>query len=141
MIKANELRIGNYLQLDSVIFHVYEIYNDLQSVELRRKNLENPKLNDYEECDLDCNDLQPIPLTEELILKFGFKKIKFLNEYFVEENGYKHLDMIIRYGCFDGHRFIFDFANDKCVNLKYVHQLQNLYFALCGEELVFSTES
>ena len=116
-MKITELRIGN-LVLDST------------------KNVHKIERLDEK---WDFGDKFPIPLTEEWLLKAGFKEIKFLNEYFVQENGYKHLDMIVRYGVFDGHRFLFDFANEKCVNLKYVHQLQNLYFALCGEELVFSS--
>lgn len=68
-------------------------------------------------------------------MKFGFKKIKYLNLYLVLDHGYQFYDVIIRYGCFDNHRFMFDFGNEKVVNLKYVHQLQNLYYALTGEEL------
>ena len=89
--------------------------------------------------DYNANNANYVELTEEFLLKSGFKAIIFLNEYLVQEKWYKYLDIIIRYGVFDGHRFIFDFANEKCVNLKYVHQLQNLYFAICGEELVFSS--
>lgn len=121
MIKANELRIGNLVFLNDKQ-KVWEIMNGFDIDEMTENST-----------------VDHIALTEDWLLKAGFIKIKFLNAYFVQENGYKYLDMIIRHGLFEGHRFIFDFANEKYVNLKYVHQLQNLYFALTGEELVFSS--
>ena len=137
MIKTNELRIGNFVSINNgfemlvhSIFQNGTVYLDFIP----------PLINEADVWEEDYKDLIAIPLTEEWLLKAGFKEIKFLNKYLVQEKGYKYLDMIIRYGDFDGHRFLFDFANDKCVNLKYVHQLQNLYFSLCCEELVFSTE-
>jgi hypothetical protein len=77
-------------------------------------------------------DMKPIPLTEEWFEKFGFEKISdtffLLNVgsltmmYYVPED-YKH--------------FIFELENDE-LNIKYIHQLQNLFFALTGEELTIS---
>lgn len=128
MIKVNELRIGNLVFL----FTKQEIF------EITDISTHNNTLSSDAYC-RELDEFEPIHITEEWLSKAGFKAINYLNEYFVQEKGYKHLDMIVRYGVFDGHRFIFDFANEKCVNLKYVHQLQNLYFALCGEELVFSS--
>jgi len=64
---------------------------------------------------------EPIPLTEEWLVKFGF----------VWTNGY-------------GYRFINGWIKlkecvwksyDLEVEIKHVHQLQNLYYALCQEEL------
>lgn len=144
-MKANELRLGNYLQLDGENYHVNEIYNNLQCVELKRKNLENPKLNDYEECDLDCNDLLPIPLTEEWLLNLGFNseyKKGWIGIDVKHENG-TTTDFVLSYpqrmGMWQTF-FAFEYDSFRFVELKYVHQLQNLYFALTGSELVFSTE-
>jgi hypothetical protein len=63
----------------------------------------------------------PIPLTEEWLLKFGFKIDK------------QHECDFASIGVFTisfRDNFFYDYTN-----LKYVHQLQNLYFALTGEEL------
>lgn len=78
-------------------------------------------------------DLKPIPLTEEWILKFGFelnytgtvsKRFDLTNDprfdYSFNINGGENC----------GLRFKGDY-----IKIQYVHQLQNLYFALTGEEL------
>jgi len=69
-------------------------------------------------------DLEPIPLTEEWLLKFGFeiKQSRFGNEYLGKINLYTTSDKNIVF-CYDGY----------LKGIKYVHQLQNLYFALTGK--------
>ena len=73
---------------------------------------------------------RPIPITEEWLLKFGFK----------QWGSYKHLWKLkgvhgftittVR-GAFDLNEYCFYRVN----SIEYVHQLQNLYFALTGNEL------
>lgn len=72
---------------------------------------------------LESQDLQikPIPLTEEWLFKFGYD--------WISENHFANLGHLIwkvedRFYC-----------DKNGVFLKYVHQLQNLYFALTNEEL------
>lgn len=120
-MKANELRIGNYIELrclDEGFSHCKELvewsvekYNFTHSKDLYYGN--------------DDWEYRPIPLTEEWLLKFGFNvygsysfKGAILNSFSLE----KQED--------------FDWEYDRCLKtIKYVHQLQNLYFALTGEEL------
>ena len=64
--------------------------------------------------------IKPIPLTEEWLLKFGFEK--------AYETCYQYKDFILN------DKFIM-MDIDITIQLKHVHQLQNLYFALTGEEL------
>jgi hypothetical protein len=91
--------------------------------------------------------VNPIPITEEWLKKFDFKKQNSIKhcllysiktkkqQYFsVSEmlDGYEDpneltLKEIKKYWSFDGNKYD--------VKIKYVHQLQNLYFALTGEEL------
>ena len=81
------------------------------------------------ECTLDLSNIKPIPLTEEWLVKFGFDYVK-------EVMGYADsLHLICNHK--EGFCFIPFCTNDKdChIILKHVHQLQNLYFALTGEEL------
>ena len=120
MIKANELRIGNY---------VYALKSTPEPIRIG---------NDYS-IYLD-RDYSPIPLTEEWLLNFGFEKNDHLIILTLNKCTFIELDN-------DG-----DFYNvfikqydttDKSINdtialdieLINVHQIQNLYFALEGEEL------
>ena len=82
-----------------------------------------------------------IPLTEELLLSFGFKKIVYNSD----ETGYgvdymlKHKDFLLVY-CDDfsigimGHEDDIGIAPDIEL-FRYVHQLETLYFILTGEQL------
>lgn len=128
MIQANELSIGNY---------IYDDFNEVHIVE----KIESQKFNDWNGSDTSlvvfsklskddkgmytCDVVSPIPLTEEWLLKFGFEKKRdfFHLDYesfciFLDKKGY--------------------YTHINCGNLyiKHVHQLQNLYFALTGKELV-----
>jgi hypothetical protein len=64
------------------------------------------------------NNAKGIPLTEEWLKKFGFDGWDIGNYTMILTNGN-----------------FFEFGNIIAQNIKYVHQLQNLYFALTNEEL------
>ena len=70
-------------------------------------------------------DLSPIPLTEEWLLKFGFEKTT--NEYYDKNNG-----LVI---WIDGQFINIEWKDRFLISYTYVHQLQNLYFALTNTEL------
>lgn len=71
---------------------------------------------------------KPIELTEELLLKCGFEKR--LSNYEEAECHDYYLD---------GFKYISNscswYLHNCTIKIEYVHQLQNLYFALTGEEL------
>lgn len=77
----------------------------------------------------------PIPLTEEWLVKFGFKKritkVRSGASVTTYDNGTVY-DLKLA-----ENNLGFDFRYDsiEIVELKYVHQLQNLYFALTKTEL------
>jgi hypothetical protein len=106
-MKANELRIGNYVYLGT------EVYQIKTGSEIG-----------YGE-----NVFKPILLTEEWLLKFGFKrdgrslKLKNFGRFMFLEIGIS----------------FYPAGNLNCLLkrdiIQRVHQLQNLYFALTGEEL------
>ena len=70
-------------------------------------------------------EYKPIPLTEEWLFKFGFEK--------AYETCYQYKDFILN------DKFIM-MDIDITIQLKYVHQLQNLYHSLTGEELTIKDE-
>ena len=96
-MEEKELRIGNYVNIEGEIFKV-----------------------DLQELYYNSSLMNPIPLTEEWLIKLGFEK--------AYETCYQYKDFILN------DKFIM-MDIDITIQLKYVHQLQNLYFALIGEEL------
>jgi len=68
-----------------------------------------------------------IPLTEEWLLNIGFEKKGNIYENWTMFTVWVNPDV------FDG--FIADWADKAIREVKYVHELQNLYFSLTGEEL------
>lgn len=84
---------------------------------------------------------EPITLTEEILLKCGFVKKKKLYSsgfiYFLDGFSYESefTDSYSRY--FDGLCFVLTCIpyDVQSLNIEYLHQLQNLYFDLTGQEL------
>jgi hypothetical protein len=111
-MKVKELRIGNLVAHIGSVCVLEEIGEEWVKVT-------NDQLN------TKIDDLIPIPLTEDWLVKFGFEVYDFDHK----ENQYRFKErlFVIRDGLFC------DYGSG--VVLKYVHQLQNLYFALTGEEL------
>lgn len=128
---ANELRIGNLVDLGNRIAKVIEI-GHLACVVVDLEETQDT-LEDYERT-------RPIPLTEEWLLKFGFEKIKDFDVY---TNVWEFKGFMVSLG--DYINIHVDWADDGVDNYHsiigyeelYVHTLQNLYFALVGEELNF----
>jgi len=78
-------------------------------------------------------DLEGIPLTEEILIKAGF--INTSSGYYSNgkiEIGYTTTDDWLEY------EYISITGQTEMTALKYVHQLQNLYYALTNEELVIN---
>jgi len=80
---------------------------------------------------MTLNQCEPIPLTEEWLLKLGFIKSPLNDTDFETEYLYQLNNPMIILNEERGFFFV-DACNKQ---LEYVHQLQNLYFALTGEEL------
>jgi len=123
-MKANELRIGNYLLLCNEIVNISAGFIADYDFSKRNKFNENTPIRE--------NDVSPIPLTEEWILKFGFEK-EFEHIFIFPNN------MSIRIVGYAWNIQMFDLCcewyDTPIRSIKYIHQLQNLYFALTGEEL------
>ncbi len=118
-MKANELRIWNWVQREDKTFQVDG--GDIKAMQ------------DWQKLEDEKSVICPIPLTEEWLLKFGFEKSDNtpFYDYFVLEFGIGL--------CYDVYSDSYFLAYQKNhytkTNIKYVHQLQNLYFALTNEEL------
>lgn len=126
-VQAQELRIGNllYQKDDDVIHHVLKLEEGKTWC-----NIPHCKHSVSTEKGLYLNNFKPIPLTEEWLLKFGFEK--------TERNYFEIFDMLIDLDSRNFHLSVGNHPNSFEYELKrpdYVHQLQNLYFALTGKEL------
>lgn len=69
--------------------------------------------------------IQPIPLTEEWLFKFGFVK----KDFGLRVDYYANTKALWKI------KFINNVYKRDRIEIKHVHQLQNLYFALTGHEL------
>lgn len=118
---AKGLQIGNYVQ--------DEQGRIVTVSKLHKSGLDIDRIND------DSDDYKPIPLDEEWLGLLGFVKGFASNGIPIYSNStiniYLHGS---RLGLYDGH---LDLDDGNCFKpvLEYVHQLQNLHFALTGEEL------
>ena len=124
-MEAKELRIGNYYEwTENVEKDAFLQIDDFHSLLAIGENFQYFK---------------PIPLTEEWLLKFGFdnrllKKIGDSDLYLQGDNA----DSLKEYGVYlstdigDG---LCSEPNTFIEGFFYVHQLQNLYFALTQTEL------
>ena len=112
---AKQLRIGNTVE-----------YN------LIGENVDKWIVTDVDKDDIcDTSNLRPIPLTEEWLVKFGFVKKEHRDGNSLSKNQV-HISSV--YGdnsfCLNAH-----VSDVTSTYIKYVHQLENLYFALTDEEL------
>ena len=119
-MKVNELRVGNLLLINEKVTEVFGI----NKYYITHGNIESP-------CKHELKYFKPIPLTEEWLVKLGFKK----ENYFTYDNGLISISLpsedplLWRNG-----RTYFN-SWKICDAPKYVHNLQNIYFALTGNEL------
>lgn len=119
MMQANECRIGNWVEFKKK--QSYD-YTTLTGSSFEGSYIENT--------------FKPIKLTEEWLLKFGFEKdFNNLNgrwQFFISK---------------DGSNVIIEKFNEQWIfiwelnfvgrPIGFVHELQNIYFALTGKELTY----
>jgi hypothetical protein len=111
-MESRELRIGNYYDNNGQVMQVTP--NTIEEVWIAERNW--------------C---KPIPLTEECLMKFGFEKS---DEWYFLDRYCASFDT--DYPLWFGQQGCCQYDAIK-VGIKYVHQLQNLYFALTQKELVY----
>ena len=120
-LKANELRIGNLVEINM------PITNKIISIDV------------YHISELKKNKgyFKPIPLTEEWLLKFGFEDDGVWIHKIIKLEHDRMLGIDLNNNHFflsqwDKHNNFRDCFLVKC---EFVHQLQNLFYSICGKEL------
>ena len=126
-MKANELRIGNFVYFGVNIVPIKSIHTEsvLKSPVYVYVEL-NEKLANL--C-LDMSEISSVPITSEILLACGFEK-----------PAYSYNGKIFHLSEWDAYPLNWLVAMNKngaviIDRLKYLHQLQNLYFALTNQEL------
>lgn len=115
-MKSNELRIGNCVFEDERLVILHDGFG------------------------IDhAHNFDPIELTEEWLLNFGFDNVRknlliCHNEYHNNRinEGVYYVEPV---GDAFNNWYLYHKVKMITSNIRYVHQLQNLYFALTGEEL------
>lgn len=130
MIEARELRIGNY---------VYDRGDKILRINGWENNTKIFQNNGTYMCEpfgeIPCHPLteeveflKPIPLTEEILLKFGYIECGFRDNHFIIKGHtiWKCNDLFM--------------CDKNGIVIKSTHQLQNLYHALTGQELTINKQ-
>lgn len=126
-MQAKDFRIGNLVKHDNRVFAIDSIANEFPTLDTIEFGVGV----------VDWNNIEPIQLTVGWLDGFGFEK--------EEEGGLESYDYYLEIG---DELDIYANWNDgklRClsvsfleIEINYVHQLQNLYFALTGKELEFN---
>jgi hypothetical protein len=74
---------------------------------------------------------EPIPITEEWLLNFGFKKTEYNSDIIYDSELQNSTYITI-----DNDYSSYFMWGEYLTSIKYVHELQNLYYALTKEELI-----
>lgn len=126
-MKANEFRIGNFV----IVKGKQDILTGIA---------ENDYISKLHGHGLEDDDIEVITLTDDWLDKFGFEKNS--GEIWCDlHSEFEHCSIFSKknldlYYDYDSNNWRDRTLNDDFgLEFKYVHQLQNTYFALTGEEL------
>lgn len=122
-MEAKELRIGNWV-------NIYDDYTSQVTGLTENGKVWCVKRPTDEKC--AWNQVNPIPLTEEWLRRLGLNvRQREADECTWLEFDFPVVEELVQSS--DG-TYFFDCDSDT-LRIMYVHQLQNLYFSLTGEEL------
>lgn len=123
-MKPSELRIGNVIN------------GTMNANIVGQLTVTGRIIAQFEEFETALKDYESIPLTEEWLLKFGFGLTqidRIISNYSIQSLSLNFYNTEIERGMWL--RF---YHGNAQIKIQYVHQLQNLYFALTGKELKIS---
>jgi hypothetical protein len=127
MINANELRFGNWVQTGGIQSVIDELGDTLCHLE------GNMIPNRYDQ-------IEPIPLSPEILSKCGFEVYRNDHQYTFYGNHGDDSDFFLEFNWMrrdEGYIPMIKSVEFEVIgsSIQYLHQLQNLYFALTGNEL------
>jgi hypothetical protein len=111
MIPVNELRVGNIVTLTgNEVASPLDIMIDEVNFPITRKR----------------GEYNPIPISPEWVKRINLDNYEFRDDFYISVDHYGECEVTLEeYG--EGAK--------RLPHIKYVHQIQNLFFALTGKEL------
>lgn len=116
MIQAKDLRIGNWVDTIDGQLQVIDVMCDSVNTKLHNGLL--------------FDDTDDIPLSEDVLVRCGFTTDRW--GWVIVINDFR-LRLDIHYS--------YKLLNENPISIKYLHQLQNLFYAVAGTELTYQTKS
>lgn len=133
IMEPKDLRIGNILKYEGEYVHVTQVSMDIDDeyqeiIGFCKLGKHTDEIADWNRA--LCDKLNPVTLTPELLEILGFEIT-----YPENDGGFDHYSIAGFPGFLylGGTNYFFYTINDNPI--VYLHQLQNIYFALTGEEL------
>lgn len=137
-MEVRELRIGNLLMFrDKKMVEVSNLGNCFETIEL---------INGLRYGSDDIGDYNPIPITGELLIEFGFKKLNHLGRFiyvlYIDE--WLNFEVDLKNSTF---HLVFGQENNdlnidigrytiyRLIEIEFIHEIQNLYYSLTAKEL------
>lgn len=115
MIKAEDLRIGDLVRYEKNIITVQAVHT----------NYEEGFINDKYNVGYNCHDLDPIPLTPELLEKNGWERDELVSYIYGHDAHNIEVICTPNSECVD-----VTLKGDTLHRIKYVHELQHILWAL-----------
>ena len=124
MKQANELRIGNWVSFEKepfIVTGINQIFND-EPYEVQLKDSGGMFQ------DVGIEDISPIPITSDWLIKLGFKDEG-------KEMCLSVLQYKIQYSGWSPDILVSCKEDNLVIKVKHIHHLQNIIFALTNSEL------
>ena len=140
MIKSQELKSGNII-LGKYINEEDEKVNTTICTFLGYDPFNNYFWVENKDAIEDFCGFDPIPLSEEWLVRFGFDKDVKERRSIYKHKGVKQIHVIYKHKYYDLFLRLFDNGqislcfNNEYILIKYVHRLQNIFNSLTGTDL------
>lgn len=122
-IKASDIMIGNYFHVDGFPMYISGILNTTVYMDFNG--------NEAGEWEEYIKDLVPIPLTEDILLKAGFG---IFEDGIISRKDLSHSELL-QFSYSVNRKNIFCEVMGWRIECKYVHQAQNLFKSITGNDL------